>query len=126
IYTVSGLKPAQEVSFTARAKGVNDCQTSANENIIDTTTDNPLGNEVFIPNTFTSNNDGQNDYFMIYGNTINSVNMRVFNQWGQLIFHSTQLNAAWDGTYKGQAQPTAVYVYQIDITFKDGSKTNKR
>lgn len=125
-HTFPGLKPAEQVSISVRAIGTTACQTSGASAVLTAGSDNPLGNEVFIPNTFTPNNDGQNDYFLIYGNTISTMNMRVFNQWGQLIFQSNQPTVGWDGNYQGKAQPSAVYVYQVDINFNDGSKTSKK
>src|SRR5690606_6557555 len=95
-HTFSGLKPAEQVSISVRAIGTTACQTSGASAVLTAGSDNPLGNEVFIPNTFTPNNDGQNDYFLIYGNTISTMNMRVFNQWGQLIFQSNQPTVGWD------------------------------
>lgn len=125
-YTFVGLKPAENVSILVRALGTNSCQTSAASNPAIGNSDNPLGNEVFIPNTFTPNNDGNNDFFLIYGNTIKTVNMRIYNQWGQSIFQSQQLTTGWDGTYKGQNQPVGVYIYNIELTFNDGSNTVKK
>jgi gliding motility-associated-like protein len=39
------------------------------------------------------------------------VDFRVYNQWGNLVFSSTNPNEGWDGTYKGVKQPGGVYVY---------------
>jgi gliding motility-associated-like protein/uncharacterized repeat protein (TIGR01451 family) len=125
-YTFTGLKPAENVSLMVRAIGTTSCQTSIASNNLTETSDNPLGNEVFIPNTFTPNNDGNNDFFLAYGNTINNINMRIYNQWGQFIFQSVDPSRGWDGTYKGQNQPTGVYIYNIELTFKDGTSTTKK
>lgn len=125
-HTFNNLKPAQQISISVRAMGSTECQTSAGSALLTVESENPLGNGVFIPNTFTPNNDGQNDYFMVYGNTINSMIMRVFNQWGQMIFQSNQPTVGWDGNYQGKAQPSGVYVYQVEVTFNDGSRDSKK
>lgn len=125
-YTFSGLKPAENVSISVRAIANNACQNSSASAVITDSSDNPLGNEVFIPNTFTPNNDGNNDFFLVYGNTIRNINMRIYNQWGQAIFQSQQVTNGWNGTYKGQNQPTGVYVYSVELTFNDGSSTVKK
>ncbi|MFD1631634.1 gliding motility-associated C-terminal domain-containing protein [Pseudopedobacter beijingensis] len=125
-HTVTGLKPGEIISFSVRALGSSACEQSAGSALVDGDINNPIGNDVFIPNAFTPNNDGQNDIFLIYGNTLDKVNMKVFNQWGQLIFESNQTGKGWDGTFKGQAQPSGVYVYLVDIGFYDGSKTTKK
>ncbi|WP_443945859.1 putative Ig domain-containing protein [Pedobacter sp. AW1-32] len=125
-YTVIGLKPDQSVTLIARAKGQLDCQRSANSNPVVGKAQNPLGNEVYIPNAFTPNNDGKNDFFLIYGNTIQSARMNVYTQWGQLIFQSDNVTRGWDGTYKGVNQPIGVYVYMVEIQFNDGTSTMKK
>lgn len=69
---------------------------------------------LFIPNTFTPNGNGNNDLFRAYGLGITAFHMRIFNRWGELIFESSDINAAWDGRYKGQIVQTDTYVYTID------------
>jgi gliding motility-associated-like protein len=68
----------------------------------------------FVPNIFTPNNDGKNDCFSIrhWGN-IKLKEFSVYTRWGQKIFSTTNSNHCWDGTFKGQVQPTGAYVYQI-------------
>ncbi|MGN7989197.1 putative Ig domain-containing protein [Pedobacter sp. 22226] len=124
-YFVTGLKPDQSVSISVRAKGVLDCQTSANGSVTGKAT-NPFGNQIYIPNAFTPNNDGKNDIFLIYGNTIASAKMSVYTQWGQLIFQSDNVANGWDGTFKGVNQPIGVYVYMVGVTFTDGTTTLRK
>ncbi len=69
-----------------------------------------------IYNTFTPNGDGINDTWEIdnisfYKNAI----VKVFNQWGNVIFESTGDYNPWDGTYKGKILPTGSYYYIIDV-----------
>jgi gliding motility-associated-like protein len=124
-YLIAGLKPDQNVSITVRAKGQLDCQTSANGSATGKAT-NPFGDQVYIPNAFTPNNDGKNDIFLIYGNTISSAKMSVYTQWGQLIFQSDNVANGWDGTFKGVNQPIGVYVYMVEITFSNGTTSLRK
>lgn len=77
-----------------------------------------------IPNAFTPNGDGVNDYFyprdlLTKGLTV--FKMNIYNRWGQLLFEtSTTDGAGWDGKLNGIPQPEGVYVYIIDATFRDG------
>ena len=124
-YTFIGLKPDQSVSIRVRAVGQLACQLS------DATTqtgkaDNPQGNNVFIPNTFTPNGDGNNDVFFVYGNSIAKLKLRVYNQWGQFLYESQSIQNGWDGTYRGELQPNGVYVYYVDVQFNDGTKAMKK
>jgi gliding motility-associated-like protein len=84
------------------------------------------GSLVFIPNSFTPNGDGRNDYFFPRGEGIERMNFfRVFNRWGELVFErmNVALNderSGWDGTYKGKVLPPDVYVYTMQSTCLSG------
>ncbi|WP_129717033.1 gliding motility-associated C-terminal domain-containing protein [Pedobacter sp. SYP-B3415] len=125
-HVIAGLKPDQMVTIRVRATGAASCQTSTASPQISGTSSNPMGNEVFVPNAFTPNGDGKNDVFLAFGNTITSIDMRVYNQWGQLIFRSQNLQQGWDGTFEGKMQPTGVYVYAVELKFKDGTDGMKK
>jgi gliding motility-associated-like protein len=79
-----------------------------------------------IPNAFTPNNDGVNDYFFprnLLTRGLTSFGMQIYNRWGQLIFETNSLTGAgWDGKMNGANQPEGVFVYVIDATFRDGQK----
>jgi gliding motility-associated-like protein len=78
-------------------------------------------NNVFVPNTFTPNNDGNNDLFYPRGKGVFSIkSLRVFNRWGEIVFErinfqANDATAGWDGTFKGNKLPTDVYVYAMEI-----------
>jgi gliding motility-associated-like protein len=75
---------------------------------------------VYIPNTFSPNNDGMNDIFYPIGaGLVNIKSFRIFNRWGQLIFErfNTSPNNAgegWNGTYNGKPSASDVYIYMIE------------
>jgi len=77
---------------------------------------------IFIPNAFTPNGDGKDDYFQIYGNLqgVEYVDAQIFNRWGEKVFESHDINFRWDGSFKGAIQDPQVYVYQIKFAFMDG------
>jgi gliding motility-associated-like protein len=79
-----------------------------------------------IPNVFTPNGDGLNDYFFprqLLTAGLSTFSMQIFNRWGQLIFTSTSLDGrGWDGRLNDVPQPEGVYVFIIDATFKDGQR----
>jgi gliding motility-associated-like protein len=82
---------------------------------------------VFIPNTFSPNDDGTNDYFFPRGTGLfNIKQLRIFNRWGEQVFekYSFKANderAGWNGTYKGQKLTPDVYVYIMDIQCENNS-----
>jgi gliding motility-associated-like protein len=121
-YTATGFQPNQPVSITVRALGSLVCQQNTGTATA-TTVLNDVG--VFIPNTFTPNADGKNDLLKGYGNLVTSFSMKVFNQWGEKVFESNNINSGWDGTCKGQRQPVGVYVYVATATV-NGAIINKK
>ena len=125
-HLITGLKPNESVTLVVRALGQIGCQTSANSIPVPGKASNPLGNQIYIPNVFTPNNDGKNDVFLVYGTTIASVKMNIYTQWGQLIFQVNSTTSGWDGTFKGVAQPSGVYVYMIEAESSDGTKVIKK
>jgi len=75
----------------------------------------------FIPNTFSPNNDGVNDYFYPRGRSIYNIqSMRVFNRWGQMVFQRQDFPAnsetmGWDGNFNGRPAPSDAYVYIVEV-----------
>jgi len=84
----------------------------------------PLDKDVFVPNAFTPNGDGKNDILFVYGNYIDKVEMRIFNQWGQQIAMINNKAQGWDGTHRGNPQPVGVYVYVLKAVLTDGRTVN--
>ena len=65
----------------------------------------------YIPNSFTPNSDGINDFLFMFGENIEKFEIKIFNRWGQLVFISDNLHDSWDGTYQGSKCTTGLYVY---------------
>jgi gliding motility-associated-like protein len=84
------------------------------------------GQNFFIPNTFSPNNDGSNDIFYLRGTGIFRVKVfRIFNRWGEVVFENREIpvnNPAygWNGNYKGKAAQPDVYIYQLEIICANG------
>ncbi len=79
-----------------------------------------------IPNAFTPNGDGQNDFFFskkLLSRDIARLQMQVFDRWGQLVFESPETEGrGWDGRCQGKALPQAVYIYHLYVLKKDGAE----
>ena len=67
--------------------------------------------EVKLPNAFSPNGDGLNDDFKPFGFDYELVKFTVLNRYGQIMFTTNMKDTGWDGTFKGQNQPTGVYTY---------------
>ena len=121
-FTVNNLRPLQQVFIIVRAVGSIACQNSTSIAV----SGRALGDQVFIPNTFTPNGDGLNDVLQVYGDVVKDLVFMVFNQWGEKIVESRDKNRIWDGTYKGKMQPVGVYIYASKITLLDGTVIERK
>ncbi len=79
-----------------------------------------------IPNSFSPNGDGLNDYFFpreILSSGVKTFTMSIFNRWGEKLFYTAAIDGrGWDGKYNGVIQPLGVYVYMMDVEFKNNIK----
>lgn len=80
---------------------------------------------VDVPNAFTPNGDGVNDYFFprqLLSSSVADFHMQVMNRWGQQIFETRQLDGrGWDGRFNSSDQPGGVYIYLIKVSFRNGA-----
>lgn len=76
----------------------------------------------YIPNAFTPNRDGLNDQIRPIAFGLRSLKyFRIYNRLGQLVFHTTDFNEGWDGTFQGAPQAPAVFAWTaeaVDYTGK--------
>ncbi len=77
--------------------------------------------DVFIPNTFTPNNDHMNDVFQVFGTGITSIHMWIYDRWGEMLYEENTHSPAWNGIYHNVDLNVGVYVYQLEITRYDGT-----
>ncbi|MFM7511006.1 MAG: gliding motility-associated C-terminal domain-containing protein [Bacteroidota bacterium] len=123
-HTIDGLPGNTTVTLLVRAIGAKICETSLPAGPVSGTTLSTR--EIFVPNAFTPNNDGKNDIVKVFGNYISTIDFRIFNQWGQLIFQTTDSAQGWDGKHKGKLQPVGVYAYVLKVVRRDGTTVNKK
>lgn len=82
---------------------------------------------VYIPNAFSPNNDGINDFFTLYGSpTLEKIEfLRIFDRWGNMVFENTDFDdnveeQGWDGWFDGKPANSDVYVYYAEVRFIGG------
>lgn len=88
------------------------------------------GDIVYVPNTFTPNNDGHNDVFRIRGNGVTKINhFRIFDRWGNKVFEALDASpnadlAGWNGKLNniGMEANPGVFVYDYEIECINGQK----
>jgi gliding motility-associated-like protein len=75
-----------------------------------------------VPTAFSPNGDGENDFAMVLGEVFESIDFKIYNNWGEIIFQTNIVGSlGWDGTWKDEPQPMGVYVYTAIVTTADGA-----
>ncbi len=78
--------------------------------------------QIVWPNAFTPNGDGRNDVFGPVGSSIKTISLKIIDRWGAVVFENNGTNLPWDGTFKGQAQPSGTYLYVGEVTLLNDEK----
>ena len=114
--------PPNSTVVTLMATSTNDCEATDSVNI-----EVIKKRKVYIPNAFSPNGDGVNDYFTIFGaipNVHRIEKLIVFDRWGGVVFEKhdflpNELLNGWDGTFKGKQLSNGVFAYLAEIRFLD-------
>ncbi|HRC32872.1 MAG TPA: choice-of-anchor L domain-containing protein [Bacteroidia bacterium] len=109
------FKEAKEHVISLTVLNISGCQDTYKETILIT----PL----WIPNTFTPNNDGKNDSFFTsdYIANVQSYRMVIYNRWGGKVYETTEFTQPWDGLdIGGNPSPEGTYVYRLEVVTKGG------
>ena len=80
---------------------------------------------LWLPNSFTPDGDGLNDFFKPEGTQMREFMMQIFTRYGNLIYTTEDQNLGWDGTYNGEDMPPVTYIYKMDATDELDKKYNK-
>lgn len=85
---------------------------------------------IFIPNVFSPNNDGNNDFFTVFSGVPNTQiqTMRIFTRWGEVVYERQEFPAGiedlgWDGRFAGKEMLPGVYVYQVELLYETDGET---
>lgn len=122
LYTQTGTYLAELVTYNDA--GCSDTASmEVSENIVP---------KLDMPNAFTPNGDGNNDYFGPRAFGVAEMDFRIYNRWGQLVFQSNDpeiaymQNKGWDGKFKNKPQPVDVYAYTVHIIYIDGTAATRQ
>lgn len=77
---------------------------------------------LFLPNAFTPNGDGNNDVLYLRGDNITNMHLAIYNRWGELVFETNNQSVGWDGTHRGKDVDPAVFVYHLEADCGDGQR----
>ena len=122
--TTPVASPRQTITYTAFVANQRSC-VNADKITIFVFCNNA---NLFLPNLFSPNNNGSNDYFYPRGRGLYTIKtLRIFNRWGQVVFERlgfkpNQERMGWDGRHKGRPAPPDVYVYTIGVVCENGAE----
>lgn len=109
--------------YHVSVKDANGCIGRA---IINVKTKNCINNLVF-PNAFSANHDGKNDVFKPYlTGILHRYELKIFNRWGQKIFHTNNPNEGWNGYYKLTLQNTESFIWVCSYQFEGENEKIQR
>ncbi|WNJ19555.1 PKD domain-containing protein [Pontibacter sp. G13] len=111
-------QPVYEYRVIAIELGGNQLESYSNVSTV------VFGPQVFAPNAFTPNGDLQNDRFRVFGRNLNTMELQIFNRWGEMIFRTLDPSSdqgGWDGTRDGVPVQEGVYVYRVNGVGEDGT-----
>lgn len=78
-----------------------------------------------VPTAFSPNNDHNNDLLFVKGGPFEKLHLRIYNNWGEMVFETTEQKTGWDGTFKGQDAPIGVYVWVLDVDIYNNKSVRK-
>ncbi len=81
-----------------------------------------------VPNVFTPNGDGRNDYFKVNAKVNycwDNFSVKIYDRWGLLVYQSNDFFFNWDGKYNGKSLSQGVYYYYLEANFKNYSFRKK-
>ena len=106
--------PPQTTTYTVSITDVNGCMTEkqATITVITVTCEPPF---IFFPNSFSPNGDGTNDVLFVRGEYIESMELVIYDRWGEKVFETTSQAVGWDGTFNGKLLDPDVYGYHLMV-----------
>jgi len=81
---------------------------------------------IYVPSAFSPNGDGENDVLYVRSLCLYSLEFRVFDRWGELVFHTENAEVGWDGTLRGVHMDMAVFHYTLEAQTITGVKISKK
>ncbi len=99
----------------------NDCE-SVERNVLISLEEEGLGGRIYMPNSFSPNNDGTNDCYQGYVAPDLEVEyyvLKIFDRWGDMMFETYSIDGCWDGTFRGKHMQPAVYSWFMELHIRN-------
>ena len=108
------VMPLDTTTYTVTVTDENGCTDTA-EITINVRQPQCDETDVYLPNAFSPNNDGVNDILFVRSNFIESMELIIYNRWGEEVFRTTDQSVGWDGTLFGEKLAPDAYAYILDV-----------
>lgn len=97
-------------SITLNATNANGCDSSITKSlrVLDIF-------RIFIPGAFSPNEDDVNSVWYPRFTSTLTVEITIYNRWGEKLFFSNDNTGKWDGTFNGKPAPEGVYYYNLKV-----------
>jgi len=82
--------------------------------------------DIYVPNIFSPNGDGNNDILFVRSEYIQSMKFQIYNRWGEMVFESKDINYGWNGEYNGKRCNPSVFVWHLEATMTNGQVVQRR
>ena len=129
--SVQLIKPEQTATYMVVVEDVNGCRASDTVRV-------RVSREVYVPNMFSPNGDGNNDVFKVYGFGVASIEVQVWDRLGNLVYETTRVSdiveteasddsvPGWDGKYKGKELGQESFVWSVKGKLTTGEEIKVR
>ena len=119
------VSPSVTTMYCVTVTDANGCK---DDTCVTVTMEDPcstMTGELYLPNAFSPNRDGENDVLKIYyGNflCIKTLDITIYDRWGEKVFETTNATFQWDGSSNGQIMNSSVFVYYLRATLTSGEE----
>jgi len=118
------VAPMSTTTYSVFIQDNNGC--TAEDNLIVFVNENI---EVYLPNVFSPNGDGENDIVYIFADpkiVAEVKDFKIYDRWGELVFENSEFAPnddaeGWDGNLSGKAMDPQVFVYRVEVEFITGA-----
>lgn len=126
--TTDEIEVDKHGKYWLTATDINNCTASDTVKVFYEGEATPSGLVASLPNAFSPNNDGVNDFLVVRGSVSNikKLSFIVYRRDGVKVFESKDINKGWDGKYKGVDQDIDGYIYFLKVVFDTDEVLTKR
>lgn len=115
------VNPTEEITYTLHAFSNVGCGSAVDDVKV------YVYNNIYVPNAFTPNGDGNNDVFHIIPfENYKLIRLTIYNRWSTIVFNTSTPGTGWDGTFNYTPQPMGTYIYYVELYSSEGKRIIKK